>query len=92
MIPALRADFNARYTDDKYQELLRLLDAQARCHIDFRIAETPCFFPKELFAHMAQAGAELTHQLVDNPRYMELSNAAIPERWRMANDTRRRCS
>ena len=87
MIPALRADFNARYTDDKYQELLRLLDAQARCHIDFRIAETPCFFPKELFEHMAQAGAELTHQLVDNPRYMELSNAAIPERWRMANDT-----
>jgi hypothetical protein len=87
MVPSLRADFNARYTDEKYQQLLRSLDSRTRTHIEFRVAETPCFFSRELFEQMAQAGADLTHQLVDNPRYMELSNAAIPEQWRMPNDT-----
>ena len=88
MVPAYRTDFNRRYTDAKYRELLRALDARCRCHIDFRIAETPCFFTRQMLDEMATAGAELTHQLVDSASYMEQSAAAIPEKWDMPNDTR----
>jgi hypothetical protein len=87
MIPALRAEFNAHYADAKYQELLRTLDAKCRTHIDFRVAETPCFFSRDLFDDMAQAGADLTHQLVDNPEYMRQATAAIPAEWRMPNES-----
>jgi hypothetical protein len=87
MVPALRADFNARYTDAKYQDLLRTLDAKSRTHIEFRVAETPCFFSPALFAQMTQAGTELTHQLVDNPEYMRQATQAIPAEWRMPNES-----
>jgi len=85
MVPALRTDFNARYSDAKYRALLAELDHHARTHVEFRVAETPCFFPPELLESMAKGGAELTHQLVDNPRYMQLSNAAVPEKWNVPN-------
>ena len=88
MVPPYRDDFNARFTEAKYREFLNALDARCRCHIDFRIAETPCFFTRQLLDAMATAGAELTHQLVDSADYMRQSAAAIPEKWRMPNDTR----
>jgi hypothetical protein len=88
MVPAFRNDFNARYTDAKYRQFLAALDLRTRTHIEFRVAETPCFFPPELLDTMATAGAELTHQLVDSPRYMQLSNAAVPEKWNVPNESR----
>jgi hypothetical protein len=88
MVPALRADFNARYADAKYRDLLSSLDERTRTHIEFRIAETPCFFTRELLDRMARAGDELTHQLVDSADYMQQSTAAIPEKWRMPNESR----
>src|SRR5580700_7719113 len=88
MVPDFREDFNARYTDAKYRELLRRLNERTRTHIDFRIAETPCFFTQQMLNAMATAGDELTHQLVDSADYMRQSGNAIPEKWRMPNDTR----
>jgi len=88
MIPSLRTDFNLRYTDAKYRAFLAELDRRSRTHVEFRVAETPCFFPPELLESMATAGAELTHQLVDNPRYMQLSNAAVPAQWNVPNESR----
>jgi hypothetical protein len=86
MVPALRKDFNARYSDGKYQQLLAALDAECRTHVEFRVAETPCFFSRELFQQMADAGVELTHQLVGNPEYMRRATEAIPPEWRMPNE------
>jgi hypothetical protein len=88
MVPALRADFNARFTEEKYQQFLNTLDELSRCHVDFRVAETPCFIPKQLLDEMASIGIELTHQLIDNPRYMALSAASIPEKWTLLNESR----
>jgi hypothetical protein len=88
MVPALRADFNRRFTAAKYDSFLQALDQRSRCHVDFRVAETPCFFPKPLLDEMAAAGTELTHQLVDNPRYMALAAAAVPEKWTIPNESR----
>ena len=57
MLEPYRSDFNARFTAEKYAELLRRLDQRTGTHIDFRVAETPCFFPPQLIQEMVRAGA-----------------------------------
>lgn len=87
MIPSLRRDFNARFRPEAFRTMLHTLDAIARTHITFPIAETPCFFPQTLLDQMASIGAELTLRLVNDPDYLARSLAAIPERWRCADQT-----
>jgi hypothetical protein len=86
MIPSLRKQFNASFTSQKYLALLRRLDEACGTHVQFRISETPCFFPKSLLERMANDGKELIRQLVENPEYRELSNASIPEEFRVPNE------
>lgn len=88
MLEPFRSDFNARFSDAKYQELKRRLDERTRTHIAFRIAETPCFFPRELMDRMIHAGVELTSQLLGSAQYMRESNAAIPEEFCVSNQDR----
>lgn len=87
MIPALRQDFNSRFRPETFRNLLHGLDAVARTHVAFPVAETPCFFPRELLNEMAATGADLTHQLLANPDYLTRALAAIPEQWRAASQT-----
>ena len=90
MIQPYRADFNGNlFSPAKYQELLRNLARRTRTHIDFRVCETPCFFAPELLKEMVEAGRVLTHQLIDSPEYMRLSDGAIPDRYRVPNDNPR---
>nr|WP_252263980.1 hypothetical protein [Paracidobacterium acidisoli] len=63
------------------------LDACVRTHVDFRIAETPCFIPKPLLDRMAAIGAELTHSLVNDSGYLTKAGRAIPELYRAADQT-----
>lgn len=88
MIADLREDFNARFNPEKYAALLARMDARCRSHVSFRVAETPCFFPGALMVQMADAGIELTRQLVDSPEYMRASAAAVPENYRVPNESR----
>jgi hypothetical protein len=87
MIQPYRSLFNDRqFSAEKYQALLTRLDERTRTHIEFRVAETPCFFSRELLEEMAETGRVLTHQLIDSPEYMRLSDAAIPAQYRVPND------
>ncbi len=70
MIEPFRSEFNARFTPERYERLLRLLDERTRTKIEFRVAETPCFFAPEMLETMVRAGEELTRQLLGNPVYM----------------------
>jgi len=85
MLEPYRSDFNARFTEAKYAELLRLLDERTRTHVEFRVAETPCFFSPELMDRMVHAGVELTSQLLGNAKYMKESDAAIPAEYCVPN-------
>jgi hypothetical protein len=85
MIEPYRSEFNARFTDAKYAELLCKLDEQTGTKIEFRVAETPCFFARELLERMVLAGIELTEQLLENAEYMAASRAAIPKEWAVPN-------
>jgi len=81
MIEPFRSEFNAGFTPAKYAELLRRLDERTQTKIEFRVAETPCFFSAELMDTMVQAGQELTQQLLENTAYMRDADAAVPPEW-----------
>jgi hypothetical protein len=86
MIPSLRKQFNARFTPDKYRTFLRKIDDASGTHVEFRLSETPCFFPKSLLDRMSEDGKELIRQLVDSPEYLARSNASIPEEFRVPDE------
>jgi hypothetical protein len=87
MIPSLRRQFNERFTPEKYQVFLRRIDDLCGTHVEFRLSETPCFFPKELIDRMSDAGKDLIHQLVDNPSYRAKSDEAVPAEFRVPNES-----
>ena len=86
MIPFLRRRFNERFTPEKYQAFLRQIDDASRTHVQFRLSETPCFFPKELLDRMAVDGKELIRQLVNNPEYRKKSDEAVPAEFKVPNE------
>ena len=86
MIPSLRKQFNSGFTLDKYQTFLRRIDDACGTHVQFRLAETPCFFPKSLLDRMVEDGKELIRQLVDSPEYRARSDESIPAEFRVANE------
>ncbi|SNS73422.1 hypothetical protein SAMN05421770_102112 [Granulicella rosea] len=90
MLQPLRAEFNqTKFSPERYAALVEHLCERTRARIEFRICETPVFLPQALLEEMADAGRVLTHQLIDNPEYMRLSDGAIPERYRLGNDNPR---
>jgi hypothetical protein len=86
MLEPFRTEFNAAWTEAKYAELLRVLDARTRSHVDFRVCETPCFFAPDLMERIVRSGVELTTQLLADPAYMRASRDAIPEAYRMPGE------
>lgn len=86
MIQELRADFNRRWTPEKYQRFLRRLDESIGVHVDFRNCETPCFFERAVMDRVADAGRDLTRQLMANADYLVRSHVTIPPEWNAANE------
>jgi hypothetical protein len=86
MIPSLRQQFNQNFSPEKYQAFLRSIDGASGTHVQFRLSETPCFFPKELLKRMAHDGQDLIRQLVDNPEYRKKSDEAVPAEFKVPNE------
>jgi hypothetical protein len=86
MIPSLRQHFNRGFTPAKYQTFLRHIDENCGTRVQFRLSETPCFFPKPLIDRMARDGEELIRQLVDNPDYRAKSEEAVPDEFKAPNE------
>jgi hypothetical protein len=86
MLQPFRTQFNTRFTPEAYSDLIAALNRRTRTRIEFRIAETPCFFSRALMDELAHTGTELTYQLLDNPIYMQASNQTIPERFLVPNE------
>jgi hypothetical protein len=86
MIPSLRKQFNNAFTADKYQAFLHRVDQVSGTHVQFRLSETPCFFPKELLGRLAQDGKELIRQLVESPAYRAKSDEAVPAEFKVPNE------
>jgi hypothetical protein len=86
MIPSLRQQFNEKFSADQYRAFLRRVDDACGTQVQFRISETPCFFPKSLLDRMAEDGQELVRQLVDNPAYRAQSDLAVPAAFKVPNE------
>jgi len=85
MIPALRKSFNENFTSEKYQKLLRVMEERCGAPVQFRISETPCFFPRALVDQMAEYGKDLIHQL-GGLEYRKESFKAIPPEFNVPNE------
>ena len=86
MIPALRQQFNANFTPEKYQRLLKFMEERCGTPIKFRLCETPCFLPKPLLDQMTQYGKELVQQL-NGLEYRKASFDAIPPDFNVPNES-----
>ncbi len=83
MIASQRQLFNAQFDEARYVALLASLEARSGTRVEFRVAETPCFFPRTLMDKIIAAGTGLTQQLLGDRDYMAASLAAIPDGYRL---------
>jgi hypothetical protein len=87
VIASLRHDFNERFRPETYRKMLHSLDACVRSHVEFRVAETPCFFTRQMLDEMASIGSDLTMRLVKDQKYLQASRTMIPARYCAADET-----
>ena len=87
MIPSYRHAFNSNFTPEKYEQLRREMTARCGMEVPFALCETPCFFPNALVERMGEDGKALIRQLVENPEYRAHSEASIPAKFRVANES-----
>jgi hypothetical protein len=85
MIPALRHAFNQSFTDAGYARYVQALTSQCGVPIEFRLSETPCFFPASLLDELASAARAMVEQLLSNAAYRRAADAIIPPQFRVAN-------
>lgn len=83
MVSELRDDFNTRWTEHAYQQLLETLRAELGEDPEFRVAETPVFLPEPLLERMVTVSEELVASLLGNRTFLEASEAVIPEAFRV---------
>ena len=55
MIPAIRKKYNAEFSQQRYENFLKELNSAHPGQIEFRVAETPVFVPKDFQAKMLSA-------------------------------------
>ena len=78
MVPSLRKEFNQQFSDEKYRAMLKELDDLYPNAIEFRLAETPVFIPKDFTSRMISA-CESIVDLITDPSFMNITADSIPE-------------
>lgn len=86
MIKALREQFNAHFTKEKYDAYMAKLENLHPGALDFRNAETPVFVPKEFTAKMLHACEDIIDVIVD-PKFIELTERGIPANVKVPNES-----
>ena len=78
MVPSVRKDYNKNFTKEKYESFLKELNAVHQGALEFRVAETPVFVPKDFTKKMLDACENIVDIIVD-PKFKELTKYAIPK-------------
>lgn len=78
MIPDIRKSYNEAFTKEKYEAFLQELHAVHVGQLDFRVAETPIFVPKDFTKKMLDACESIVDIIID-PKFNELTKNAIPK-------------
>ena len=80
MHPELRARFNAGFTSDKYETLLRCVNETEKWPADFRISETPIFLTDAFTDELTNAATTMVDR-VRTPEFARHAENAIPAAW-----------
>jgi hypothetical protein len=86
MNPSARKTFNAGFTNAKYQEFLAKLNDGLHNPVQFRVAETPIFLTADFRDRLIAAGNDIVGTIL-RPGFKELTERAIPDKWRVPNET-----
>jgi hypothetical protein len=85
MVPPLRKAFNDAFTQQQYETFLKDLNHLHPGAIEFRIAETPVFIPKE-FGNKIIDACENIIDVITNPYFKKQSERAIPKTDNVPNE------
>ena len=77
MIPAIRKAYNEAFTQENYEAFLKELNGVHPGELDFRVAETPIFVPKDFTKKMLDACESIVDIIVD-PNFKNITRNAIP--------------
>ena len=78
MITSLRKEYNKNFTAEKYESFLKDLNNAHPGAIEFRVAETAVFVPKDFTKKMLDACESMVDAIID-PGFQELTKNAIPK-------------
>ena len=85
MNPSARKTFNAGFTNEKYQQFLHKLNSGLHSPVAFRVAETPVLLTADFRDRLIAAGNDIIATILQ-PGFKELTERAIPDKWRVANE------
>lgn len=85
MIASLRKSFNDYFTKEQYEKFLNDLHSVYPGQVDFRVAETPVFVPKDFTGKILDA-CESIVDIIINPQFRELTKNAIPKELRVPGE------
>jgi hypothetical protein len=85
MIPAIRKAYNEAFTREKYDAFLKELHGAHPGQIEFRVAETPVFVPRDFTEKMIGA-CESIVDIITDPGFRELTRKAIPAELRVPHE------
>jgi len=85
MIPVRRDRFNQEFSLLRYRHFKSAVARRAGVDIEFRLCETPCFFPSSLMDQLVQVSQELVDQLFKNPDYLTAADEVVPPAFRVAS-------
>ena len=74
----LRDKFNKNFTEEKYGNYMKSIDAVSPGALDFRIAETPIFIPKDFTKKMLDACEDII-DIITAPNFITLTDRSIPD-------------
>lgn len=85
MIPSIRKKYNESFTQEKYQAFLQELNSVHPGTIEFRVAETPVFVPKDFKEKMLHACESIVDIIADK-NFKQLTEKSIPQNLRVPNE------
>ena len=77
MIPQIRQQHNREFTEKKYQDFLNELNQVHPGAIEFRVAETAIFIPRDFTDKLLDACEHIVDQVL-SPGFLEKTDRAIP--------------
>lgn len=85
MVPELRKKYNYQFSRDKYEAFVNDLANVYPGQLDFRLAETPVFVPKD-FLKKIYSACDSIIDVIKTPEYHQRSEKAIPPHLRVPNE------